>query len=195
MALACIETYRPNGFTSFERVMRVNMEYAPVPKGKNDSEISRRVTFERFGDFLLADFFEGLHAGHYPLQCGVCKRYFLQATAHRRKYCDGFDPNDPKGRSCETVAARNNRFAKELAPDHPVKEIYAKRRGTIDKHLQRGRITRDEAASAKAYIKNLCRKAIRDNGYFLAGYKADMEEFAVYRAVGARPKLSGFVSS
>ncbi|MDR2753296.1 MAG: DUF6076 domain-containing protein [Oscillospiraceae bacterium] len=27
-------------------------------------------------------FFEGLHAGHYPLRCGVCKRYFLQTTAH-----------------------------------------------------------------------------------------------------------------
>ncbi|GHU60206.1 hypothetical protein FACS1894171_0740 [Clostridia bacterium] len=189
MALSCIEQYRPGGFTEFERVMRVQTEYVPVPKKKKQDtyEIGRRMSFERFGDFLLADFFEGLHAGHYPLRCGVCKRYFLQTTAHRRKYCDGYAPNDPKDRSCEAFAARSNRLAKELAPDHHVKEIYNRRRGTINKHLERAKITEDEAKAAKRYIEDLLDHAIADNDYFLNGYAEDMEMEAVYATLGIKP--------
>ena len=186
MAMECIERYRPSGFTSFERVMRVNVEYVPVPKGKkqNAFEVGRRMTFERFGDFLLADFFEGLHNGHYPLRCGVCKQYFLQMTAHRRRYCTGYAPNDPKGRSCEAFAARSNRLAKELAADHPVKVLYQRRRGTIDKHMLRGKIAKEQADSAKRHIEDLLYRALSDNNYFLNGYKNDIEQDAVYSAVG-----------
>jgi hypothetical protein len=190
IALDCIEHYRPSGFTEFERVMRVQTEYVPVPKKKKqgDYEIGRRMTFERFGDFLFADFFEGLHAGHYPLHCGVCKRYFLQTTAHRRKYCDGYAPNDPKGRSCEASAARSNRLAKEYAADHHVKQIYNRRRGTINKHLERGKISEEQAIIAKRYIEDLLDRAIADNEYFLNGYEADMEMEAVYAALKITPK-------
>jgi hypothetical protein len=189
IALDCIEQYRPGGFTEFDRIMRVQTEYVPVPKKKKQDtfEIGRRMSFERFGEFLLADFFEGLHAGHYPLRCGVCKRYFLQTTAHRRKYCDGYAPNDPKGRSCEVFAARSNRLAKELAPDHPVKEIYNRRRGTINKHLERGKISKEQADAAKQYIEDLLDRAITNNAYFLNGYAADMELEAVYAALGIKP--------
>jgi hypothetical protein len=186
MALNCIEQYRPGGFTEFERIMRVQTEYVPKKKKQNTFEIGRRMTFERFGDFLLADFFEGLHAGHYPLQCGVCKQYFLQTTAHRRKYCDGYAPNDPKGRSCEAFAARTNRLAKELAPDHHVKELYNRRRGTINKHLERKKISKEQADAAKQYIEGLLDDAIVNNAYFLNGYTEDMELEAVYAAVGIK---------
>ena len=116
MAQQCIAEHHPRGFTVFERDMRVIMEYVSIQKNKNASVISRRMTFERFGDFLLADFFEGLHVGHYPLRCGVCKRYFLQTTARHRKYCDGYAPDDTKGRSCVAFAARSKRLlAKEMS--------------------------------------------------------------------------------
>ena len=139
MAQKCIDKYRPRGFTGFDRNMRVGMEYVAVQKNKTASAINRRMTFERFGDFLLADFFEGLHIGYYPLQCGVCKRYFLQMTAHQRKYCNGYAPNDPKGRSCEAFAARSNRLAKELSTNKPLNEPYNTRRGMIDKHYSAGK--------------------------------------------------------
>jgi len=182
MAMDCIEKCRPDGFAK----MRVNVEYVPVPKSKNQKafEVGRRMIFERFGDFLLADFFEGLHAGHYPLRCGVCKQYFLQTTAHRRKYCSGYAPNDPKGRSCEAFAARNNRLAKELAPDHPAKELYSRRRGTIDKHVRRGKITKEQAETAKRHIEDLLDRAMADNEYFLNDYNSDMKQDAVYASVG-----------
>lgn len=188
MALECIEQYSPRGFTEFERVMRVQTEYVPVLKKKNTYEVGRRMNFERFGDFLLADFFEGLHAGHYPLRCGVCNQYFLQTTAHRRKYCDGYAPNDPKGRSCEAFAARSNRLAKELASDHPVRSVYITRRGTIDKHFQRGKITLAESDAAKRHIETLLDKAMLDNNYFVTQYADDMQMDAVYAAVGIKPR-------
>jgi hypothetical protein len=180
LALECVDKYRPSGFTEFDRVMNVKTEYVPLPK----SGVGRRLSFERFGDFLLTDLFEGIHAGHYPLRCGVCKRYFLQASAHRRKYCDGYAPNDPKDRSCEAFAARTLRLEKELAPDHPVRQLYAKRRGTIDKHVQRGKLTAEQAQRAKRYISDLQYKALSDNSYFLNGYSENMEQDAVYKAVG-----------
>ncbi|MCL2857251.1 MAG: DUF6076 domain-containing protein [Oscillospiraceae bacterium] len=187
MALQCIAEYRPHGFTVFDRDMRVNMEYVSVQKNKSASVISRRMTFERFGDFLLADFFEGLHVGHYPLLCGVCKRYFLQMTARHRKYCDGYAPDDTKGRSCVAFAARSKRLlAKELSADRPLNEIYNTRRGTIDKHVQRGKITLEQAAAAKRYIEKLHDKAEFDNDYFNNEYKEDMEQEAVYAAVGIK---------
>lgn len=186
MAQECIRKYRPHGFTEFERIMRVNVEYVSVPKNKSSNEVSRRMTFERFGDFLLADFFEGIHLGHYPLRCGVCGQYFLQTTAHRRKYCHGYAPNDPKGRSCEAFAARSSRLAKELAPDHSVKEAYQTRRGTIDKHLMRGKITKEQVVAAKRHIEALLDRAMRDHEYFLTQYTADMKQDAVYAAVGVK---------
>ena len=185
MATKCIERYRPN----LSEATRVNVEYVQVPKNKkqNTFEIGRRMTFERFGDFLLADFFEGLHAGHYPLRCGVCNQYFLQTTAHRPKYCQGFAPNDPKGRSCVAFAARNNRLKKERADDYWVHEIYNTRRGTINKHLQRGKITEEQADKAKRYIEDLLYKATstnETNKAFLERYEEYMEQDAVYTAVG-----------
>ena len=185
MAMSCIEQYRPK-VSSFERVMRVNMEYVTVPKNKRQSafEVGRRMTFVCFGDFLLADFFEGIHAGHYPLLCGVCKQYFLQTTAHRRKYCTGFAPGDPQGRSCVAYAARSKRLEKEFAPDHAAKEIYNCRRGTINKHLERGKITKEQANTARRHIENLLDRAITDSAYDFAHYKSDMKQDAVYAAVG-----------
>ena len=60
------------------------------------------------------------------------------------------------------------------------------RRGTIDKHVQRGKITLEQAAAAKQYIEKLHDKAELDNGYLNNGYKEDMEQDAVYAEVGIK---------
>ena len=187
MATECILKHRPD----FTKAMQTKVEYVPVPKSKkqNAFEIGRRMIFERFGDFLLVDFFEGLHAGHYPLLCDVCKQYFLQTTAHRPKYCQGFAPNDPKGRTCVAFAARSNRLEKERTDDYWVHEIYNTRRGTINKHLQRGKITEHQADKAKRYIEDLLYKATsatEKNKGFLEHYEEYMAQDAVYVAVGIK---------
>ena len=190
MALNCIAQTR----SDFMKNMQLKVEYVTVPKGKKQNvfDVGRRITFERFGDFLMTDFFEGIQAGHYPLQCGVCKQYFLQTTAHRPKYCSGFAPNDPKGRSCVAYAARDNRLEnkrleKERVGDYWVHGIYNTRRSTINKHLQRGKITEEQARKAKRYIEDLlyqAKSANKNNKNFLEHYEDYMKQNVVYEAVG-----------
>ena len=46
-----------------------------------DGRVGREMTFDSYKSFILTDFFEGLHYGHYPRQCEVCKKYFLMKSA------------------------------------------------------------------------------------------------------------------
>jgi len=72
----------------------VMTEYISLKKNKASSgeTVARRLTFDRYIAFVLTDFFEGLHYGHYPRRCGVCKRYFLMQSARRQQYCMGIAP-------------------------------------------------------------------------------------------------------
>lgn len=67
----------------------LHTEYIALPKRRNSRILvtARRMTFESYYSFVLTDFFEGLHHGHYPRQCEVCKQYFLMQNARRQKYC------------------------------------------------------------------------------------------------------------
>lgn len=55
-------------------------------KSKN-ATLAKRLAFDRYYSFILTDFFEGLHYGHYPRRCEICGRYFLMQSARRQKYC------------------------------------------------------------------------------------------------------------
>lgn len=111
--------------------VKTNIEYLAIHKSGKKQDVGRRMTFERFLDFLFADFFEGLHFGHYPKQCGICKRYFLRKDDRNQQYCDGIDPTDPKKRPCRRVAADVGRKTREKGKDHPIKIKCATRLNTI----------------------------------------------------------------
>ncbi|MBS6598975.1 MAG: hypothetical protein KH292_06735, partial [Collinsella sp.] len=36
--------------------------------------LARRLYFDSYYSFIITDFFEGLHYGHYPRKCGICKK-------------------------------------------------------------------------------------------------------------------------
>lgn len=118
---------------------RMEMIVVSNPKQKSKMMFARRLHFCRIMDFLVADFFEGLHAGHSPRQCKNCGRYFQMTDGRHQLYCDGIAPNDAKGRSCRTFAARTKRLEREKAGDHPALKLYRTRLNTINKHLQRGK--------------------------------------------------------
>ena len=69
---------------------------------------ARRMFFDNYYSFVLTDFFEGLHYGHYPRRCPICKRYFLMTSARRQMYCNGTAPFTLKGKpiTCRKYAAR-----------------------------------------------------------------------------------------
>jgi len=167
------------------RALRSGVEYVAIhhPKKKDVSITARRMIFTRFLDFLIADFFEGIHCGHYPRQCQVCGKYFLRQDARKQLYCDDFDPNDSKGRSCRMIAADRTRRERSLTLDHPIKSVCARRLSTINTHKNNGKISEEFAAAAKCYAQNCRDRALDDDNYALTQYKADMTPEAVYAFV------------
>lgn len=118
--------------------------------------VAKRLTFEDYYSFIVTDFFEGLHYGHYPKQCGVCNRYFLMTSARKQKYCNGFSPYMLRGKrtTCRKYAASIKR--KERQEDNPVVAIYEKRASAIRAEKSRGTITSEFASMATFIDKTIC---------------------------------------
>ena len=149
---------------------------------------ARRLRFCRIMDFLVTDFFEGLHAGHSPRQCQNCGRYFHMTSGRHQIYCDGLAPNDPKNRSCRTFAARSNRLEREKATDHPALAMYRTRLNTINTQLRRGKIDQKFADTAKAIAEKCKTKACSNVRYFNEQYAADISQAGIY---GLTEKILG----
>lgn len=167
---------------------RMEMIVVPNPKEQGEKMFARRLNFCRIMDFLVTDFFEGLHAGHSPRQCQNCGRYFHMTSGRHQIYCDGIAPNDPNGRSCRTFAARSNRLEREKAADHPALAMYRTRLNTINKHLKRGKIDQEFADTAKRIAEKCKTKACSSVEYFNERYAADISQAGIY---GAAEKLLG----
>jgi hypothetical protein len=91
------------------------VEYvAAIVAYSNKSVTARRMVFKRLMDFSC---------GHYPRKCVIFSRHFLCFDGLDRKYCDGLDPNDEKGRFCRQIAGGRNRREHPSAKEHPVKHI------------------------------------------------------------------------
>ena len=91
----------------------VTTEYVPIKKTSKSvsATLARRLYFDSYYSFVITDFFEGLHHGHYPRQCGICNKYFLMTTARRQQYCNGIAPYEVRGKkvTCRKYAASINR--------------------------------------------------------------------------------------
>ena len=75
--------------------MPFSTQYVSTPKNSRSKggSITRRLSFDRFASFIVTDFFEGLHYGHYLRQCPICGQYFLMQSARRQIYCStGYAP-------------------------------------------------------------------------------------------------------
>lgn len=157
----------------------VRTEYAAVKK-KKDMTVAKRLTFEDYYSFIVTDFFEGLHYGHYPKQCGVCNRYFLMTSARKQKYCNGFSPYMLRGKrtTCRKYAASIKR--KERQEDNPVVAIYEKRASAIRAEKSRGTITSEFASMATFVAKNNMLRAQESYEYLTTRYAKDMSRKKLY---------------
>ena len=75
--------------------------YIAVKKNvkSKSATLAKRLEFDSYYSFILTDFFEGLHYGHYPRRCEICGKYFLMQSARRQKYCPyGIAPELYRGR-------------------------------------------------------------------------------------------------
>ena len=165
-----------------ELPLQVTTEYVPYKKNaKSKSDVvARRLFFDSYYSFIITDFFEGLHHGHYPRQCEICKNYFLMTSARRQRYCSGMSPYTFRGKqiSCKQYAASINR--KELATADPVVDIYNRRCGAIRSEKSRGTITAELAAKAKELALEHKLHAQEDPQYANTQYLLDMQRNALY---------------
>lgn len=136
----------------------VKTEYVSIRKTRNSKTLvtARRLYFESYYSFIITDFFEGLHYGHYPRQCPICKKYFLMQSAARQKYCSGYAPFMLKGKpiTCRKYAARTNR--KELVDGNPVIRLYKNRCSAIRNEQKRGTVTLNSPQQQKLLPKAVC---------------------------------------
>ena len=160
----------------------VTTEYVPYKKNsKSKSEVvARRLYFDSYYSFIVTDFFEGLHYGHYPRPCEFCENYFLMTSARRQRYCSGMSPYTFRGKqlTCKKYAATINR--KELAAADPVVDIYNRRCGAIRSEKSRGTITEAFAAKAKELAREHKLQAQEDSIYAHTQYSLDMKRDALY---------------
>ena len=146
--------------------------------------VAKRLNFDSYYSFILTDFFEGLHYGHYPRKCEICGKYFLMQSARRQKYCSyGIAPELYRGKkiTCRKYAAVLNR--KEKAENDPIVSLYNRRCAAIRTECGRGTITKEYAEIAKRIAKERKQRALNDDKYAKTQYKKDMGREALYAEV------------
>ena len=166
-------------------------EYIALPKRRNSRILvtARRMTFESYYSFVLTDFFEGLHHGHYPRRCEVCKQYFLMQSARRQRYCAyGTAPELYHGEkiSCRRYAIIQGKA--ERARDNPLKAAYDRRCSAIRSEKSRGTISAEFAKAAQEMAKRRLEQAEEDDIYAKTKYYADLERTKLYADTDKRMK-------
>lgn len=161
----------------------LNTEYIALPKRRNSRILvtARRMAFESYYSFVLTDFFEGLHHGHYPRKCEICGQYFLMQSARRQKYCSyGTAPELYHGEkiSCRRYAIIQGKA--ERAKDNPLKAAYEKHCAAIRSEKSRGTISTEFAAAAQAMAKRRLEQAEEDDAYAAKEYYKGLERAKLY---------------
>ena len=174
LAVQCFEKRR----AAFET------EYVPLQKTcKSKAAVTvRRLFFSDFYSFIVTDFFEGLHYGHYPRRCAACENCFLMQSARRQKYCTSrkaLMTVNGKAMTCRKYGVYVKK--KEQAKDHPVIDRYTRRCACIRVDFARGNIDEAFAAAAKALAKEHRFRAIHEPEYEASSYAADMTRDKLYR--------------
>jgi len=125
-----------DGTDGWLSMSNVTIQYSADRTGKS-YEMVRHMHFVSFGGMLRADFFEGLAAGHAPVRCEVCRRWFLATDSRLTRYCSGKRPGDANGLTCRQYAAKCGRSLRERAGAHPLKAIHRKACAAIRQRYRR----------------------------------------------------------
>lgn len=129
---------------------------APVVLKNKDglTMLGRRIHFDRMLNFYVTDMFEGLAAGHYSWQCGICHKFFFMTTAHKQLYCSNVNPE--YGVPCAYVAKNKLNMPKQKKKDGFGHDIWQKRYNSLRNEKSK---TKNGMPSAK-YDIDVCDKAI-----------------------------------
>ncbi len=93
------------------------------------------------------------------------RQVVLTTNARHTKYCGGYAPGDKLHRTCRQIGNLKGREQRELADDHPVKQIYEKRLNTINRYVKRGTLDADLAEVMKKLAKDKMLRALSNVAY------------------------------
>lgn len=179
-----LEIFGDHRFTQSGRYISVKKNAKSVT-----GAVAKRLNFDSYYSFILTDFFEGLHYGHYPRRCEICGKYFLMQSARRQKYCSyGIAPELYRGKkiTCRKYAAVLNR--KEKAENDPIVSLYNRRCAAIRTECGRGTITKEYAEAAKRIAKEHKLRAQTDDRYAKEEYRKDMSREVLYAETDRKMK-------
>ena len=157
-----------------------SVQYVSAIRPSEDvAKLVKRMHYVSFVGMFRSDLFEGLCVGHAPKKCKICGKWFLTTNARHTKYCGGYAPGDKLHRTCRQIGNLKGREQRELADDHPVKQIYEKRLNTINRYVKRGTLDADLAEAMKKLAKDKMLRALSNVAYAKGDYEKEMGQAAL----------------
>ena len=185
-------TYFPPEFSITEgnawmSTLNNSVQYVSVIRpGEKVAKLVKRMHYVSFVGMFRSDLFEGLCVGHAPKKCKICGKWFLTTNARHTKYCGGYAPGDKLHRTCRQIGNLKGREQRELADDHPVKQIYEKRLNTINRYVKRGTLDADLAEVMKKLAKDKMLRALSNVAYAKGAYEKEMDQAALKKEASAK---------
>ena len=159
---------------------------ATIRPGEKVAKLVKRMHYVSFVGMFRSDLFEGLCVGHAPKKCKICEKWFLTTNARHTKYCGGYAPGDKLHRTCRQIGNLKGREQRELADDHPLKQIYEKRLNTINRYVKRGTLDADLAEVMKKLAKDKMLRALSNVAYAKGAYEKEMDQAALKKEASAK---------
>ena len=157
-----------------------SVQYVSVIRPReNVAKLVKRMHYVSFVGMFRSDLFEGLCVDHAPKKCRICGKWFLTTNARHTKYCGGYAPGDKLHRTCRQIGNLKGREQRELADDHPVKQIHEKRLNTINRYIKRGTLDEDLAEVMKRLAKDKMLRALSNVAYAKGDYEKEMGQAAL----------------
>ena len=164
-----------------------SVQYISVIRpGEKVAKLVKRMHYVSFVGMFRSDLFEGLCVGHAPKKCKICGKWFLTTNARHTKYCGGYAPGDKLHRTCRQIGNLKGREQRELADDHPLKQIYEKRLNTINRYVKRGALDADLAEVMKKLAKDKMLRALSNVAYAKGAYEKEMDQAALKKEASAK---------
>ena len=164
-----------------------SVQYVSVIRlGEKVAKLVKRMHYVSFVGMFRSDLFEGLCVGHAPKKCKICGKWFLTTNTRHTKYCGGYAPGDKLHRTCRQIGNLKGREQRELADDHPLKQIYEKRLNTINRYVKRGTLDTDLAKVIKKQAKDKTLRALSNVAYAKGAYEKEMEQAALKKEASAK---------
>ena len=143
------------------------------------AKLVKRIHYVSFVGMFRSDLFEGLCVGHAPKKYKICGKWFLTTNARHTKYCGGYAPGDKLHRTCRQIGNLKGREQRELADNHPLKQIYEKQLNTINRYVKRGTLDADLSEVMKKLANDKMLRALSNVAYAKDDYEKEMGQAAL----------------